>query len=560
MSAQAWNIFIDQDYVGNPQAYFSPDDSLGSVIERVIIQQQLEGYYFVQLDSVRIDENGTPTNTSLYFTNGPRSKISQIKIQGASVVDENDLLDLLDVRTGDVLMPGELDADIERILTYYGGKGYHFAKVWIDDLRLAEQSEEEYGLEITLSVEEGNQVQINDIMFLGAKRTRSSYLEYIMGIESGEKLNADLEAVQLSLEASRLFSVVSPVELIHVGGEEYIVLVSVEEEQPGAFDLVLGYQPPNASGNNNGLVGNGHLDLRNPFGLGRRIGLKLNRLLGQVSSVNVNYADSYFFGSAFSIEAGFQGIQQDSTFNQQSLKGAVGYRFLDGLEMFATINRETTRPGQSGLQFVQDTQRIPRSEITFWGFEVRYNRVDRPQNPRRGLRVETTLESGLKQRSSFERTPAGDTTTVSTRISQQRMDVLFRTYLPVLPGQVLVIGNDSRILVSEDFDVSDLFRLGGAQSLRGYDEDRFLGRIVSRSLLEWRYLFERTSYAYLFFDLGYIDRPGTIDFQSLRGWFPGYGLGIQFETGIGLINTSLALSTTDAPSQAKVHVGLSLGL
>ena len=117
-----------------------------------------------------------------------------------------------------------------------------------------------------------------------------------------------------------------------------------------------------------------------------------------------------------------------------------------------------------------------------------------------------------------------------------------------------------RVVASKDFDTSDLFRLGGAQSLRGYDEDRFRGRLVSRSLVEYRYLFERQSYGYLFFDLGYVDRPETPELAAMREFYPGYGLGMQFETGIGLINTSLALSTQDNPSQAKVHVGLSLGL
>ena len=41
---------------------------------------------------------------------------------------------------------------------------------------------------------------------------------------------------------------------------------------------------------------------------------------------------------------------------------------------------------------------------------------------------------------------------------------------------------------------------------------------------------------------------------------PGFGLGTQFSTAVGLVNASYALNPDDGPASGKIHVGLSFGL
>jgi len=557
------DIFVDSEFSSSvPDA--AAIDSLDMHVNEAIREQQRKGYYLAELDSIAW--NAPKTIGAIYIQKGPLLKVQQIDIRGVREEKEVDLLGLMDTKQGQVLLPEQLSADLDRILRHYETQGFPFAKIEVSAIQIIEDEEGAPGIGLDIQLEEGGSARLNDVLVIGAKRTRQSYIEYLIGLRRGDTLKEDLDVVRNKLAAVDHFVQVAPIELIEVGGGEYIAVIQVQEDVPGAFDLVLGYQPPANNANNGGVVGNGHLDLRNMFGMGRRISLRLNRLPGQISTLEANYADPYFWGSPLSIEGGFQGIQQDSTYNQQSYRAALGYRLLDGVDVFATINREAVRPGQSGVQLVGNTQRIARSEITFWGFSIRYRKIDSPVNPRKGIHLETGVEGGRKRRSVLQlegtgqMEAAGDTTMSTRRLQQQRLNVSLRGYIPFYQRQVLVLGNDTRILVSDEFDTSDLFRLGGAQSLRGYDEERFRGRTVSRALIEWRYLFERTSYAYLFFDVGYVDRPQTADFEAERNIYPGYGLGMQFQTGIGLINTSLALSTLDSPSQAKVHVGLSFGL
>ena len=70
---------------------------------------------------------------------------------------------------------------------------------------------------------------------------------------------------------------------------------------------------------------------------------------------------------------------------------------------------------------------------------------------------------------------------------------------------MLVLGVDALDLISDAYDRSDLFRFGGASTLRGYDEERFFAATAGRALAEYRYQLDVRSYAYVFLDVGYVN-------------------------------------------------------
>jgi outer membrane translocation and assembly module TamA len=226
-----------------------------------------------------------------------------------------------------------------------------------------------------------------------------------------------------------------------------------------------------------------------------------------------------------------------------------------------TLTREVTRPGQAGAQIRDGRQRIPRSEALFYGVRLGYHRVDDPRNPRRGGSLTVDLEQGTKERRFFEQTASADTTRRRETLRQERIEGRARVYIPLLSRQVLAAGVDASVLLSPSYDRSDLFRLGGARSLRGYNEDRFLGSSVGRVLLEYRLQIDRVSYAYAFGDLGYVERPALGSSEASTDVHPGYGIGIQFGTAIGVVETSYALQPADpSPASGRVHLRLSFDL
>ena len=56
-----------------------------------------------------------------------------------------------------------------------------------------------------------------------------------------------------------------------------------------------------------------------------------------------------------------------------------------------------------------------------------------------------------------------------------------------------------------------------------------------------------------------MERSKTVNLDSLRGFYPGFGVGFQIGTDVGLINISLA-ANPDELTNVRVHLRLSIGL
>src|SRR5947209_5843010 len=103
-----------------------------------------------------------------------------------------------------------------------------------------------------------------------------------------------------------------------------------------------------------------------------------------------------------------------------------------------------------------------------------------------------------------------------------------------------------------ELDESDLFRVGGLRSLRGYFESQFH---ISRYIIthaDYRFMTGRLSYIGFFADYGYLSRPETATFASQTLSLFGYGVSFQFDTQLGLLSASIALAKNETADQAKL--------
>ena len=101
---------------------------------------------------------------------------------------------------------------------------------------------------------------------------------------------------------------------------------------------------------------------------------------------------------------------------------------------------------------------------------------------------------------------------------------------------------------------TEMFYLGGADTLRGYDEDWFSGPRRVHANLEYRFLMGRNSQIFTFVDLGsvtFIDRPSVFDKLRI-----GYGIGARLESKGGIIQLDYGLAAGDSALRGKIHVKL----
>ena len=562
-TAVQWRLLLNGERAGWPDTVSTaPVDSLHAVGRRVLRHLRGNGYYYARIDSVTVDTSGAPAFVHLYAHRGPQVRIGTLRIEGDSAVPADELRALMETEEGDPLRPARLEADIQVLLDRYEAAGRPLAQIRVAETRLS--AEGAPTLRVTLRVTEGPALWLKRIEGPDDARTTPELLAHLAGLEVGEPLrDYDPEVIQRRFQEHELFQEVGMPKLRVAADGGAVLRIPVEEAAPGAFDFVLGYLPPSRTRDSGQLVGSGHLLLNHLFGGGRTAEFTLDRRPGRTSIFDVSFSDPYLLGLPLRVEGHFLGEQRDSTYGERVYELEGGYRLGSGLELTATLSREVVRPGPAGSQFLDNRQQIPRSTTLFYGLGVRYRRLDRPQNPRRGLSVDIQFARGRKARRLRRITANGDTTRVSDAFRQERLRGRLRAYLPLFDRQVLAVGGGGSVLLSPDgrWDRSDLFRLGGATSLRGYDEDRFLGNVVARGLVEYRLQLDRASYAHAFFDLGYVARPALTAATVTQGWHPGYGLGVRLQTAIGRISATYALNpNVQSPANGRVHLGLSVGL
>jgi len=559
--AAQWQLVLDGERTAWPDTVSTASlDSLQTVGRRVLRHLRRQGHYYATLDSASVDTSVTPASVRVHVRRGPQVRIGELRIEGDSAVSESELRALMDTEPGDPLRAPRLEADIQVLLDRYEEAGRPLAEIRVAETRLS--TGKTPALRITLRIDEGPQLRLRRIEVPDDARTSPGLLAHLADLEVGEPLRGyDPGAIRDRLREHEIFQSVEFPQL-RVGPDGDAVLrIPVEEAAPGAFDAVLGYLPPSRTRDSGQLVGSGHLLLKHLFGGGRTAEFTLDRRPGRTSIFDVSVSDPYLLGLPLRVRGHFRGEQRDSTYGERVYELEGGYRLGNGLELTATLSREGVRPGPSGTQFLGSRQQIPRSTTLFYGAGLRYEQVDRPQNPRRGLAVDVQFAQGRRDRRLQRITNDGDTTRVGDSFRQERLQGRVRAYLPLFDRQVLAVGGDGSVLLSPDYDRSALFRLGGAASLRGYDEDRFLGNVTARGLVEYRLQLDRASHAHAFLDLGYVARPALEATAATQGWHPGYGLGVRLQTAIGRLSATYALNPeVQSPANGRVHLGLSVGL
>jgi len=558
--APQWRLVVDGTEVDWPENHpTAPLDRVREGSRRVLKQLRRAGHYYARLDSATVDTTTTPPRVQLHVHRGPRVRVDTVSVTGAEAVPPDEVRRLVGVEAGEPLRPDRLEADIQAVLDRYETAGHPLAEVHIERTTVTASAPPR--LHLTLRIEEGPSLWLKRVTVPENTRTDPALIAHLADLTVGAPLtDYDPGRIRRALAEHPLFDAVDPPE-VRVGADGGALLrVPVEEAAPGAFDVVLGYLPSSGPRGGGQLVGRGHLTLNNLFGGARRAELQLDRRPGRASIFDLSVADPYVAGRPFRLEGRFRGEQRDSTYGERRYRLEAGYRFGGGLEVEGSVSREVVAPGPAGSRLREGRQRIARSRTWFYGVGLRFERLDRRVNPRRGLTLDLHVEQG-RERRRRRKVVAGDTLRVRRSGRQERLRGHGRGYLSLTPRQVLVLGGDGRLLLSDRYDRSDLFRFGGAASLRGYDEDRFLGTATARGVLEYRLLLDRRSYAYAFGDVGYVYRPALRRSDAGRGWHPGYGVGVQLDTAIGRITTTYALNPTVAsPADGRIHFGLSVGL
>jgi outer membrane protein insertion porin family len=200
------------------------------------------------------------------------------------------------------------------------------------------------------------------------------------------------------------------------------------------------------------------------------------------------------------------------------------------------------------------TLRMARNTFTGGEIGVQYDTRDFPANPRKGIRYMASFSFGTKRNSGPEYLIREDSLAHKEGIKKIKGQLSY--FQRLWQNQVFALNfSGSHIEGDKDqLQLSDHFWFGGFGSLRGYRENQFHGTSVSWVNLEYRFIVGRNSRVFLFNDWGFYQYEDASGIKN--DILAGYGVGIRFDTPLGVMGVDYGLGRGDTFSTGKIHFGI----
>lgn len=516
-------------------------EQLREAVER---ECERRGFPFARVDSVtlRPNEDSTEYEADVHLTEGLPLVLGGLSFEGEAALSAEALRRAGELSPGSPFSQAALLVAIDGMLAAYDEAGYPFAAIAVRDVAIREDSNAA-AADVTLDVREGERFIVSEFRVAGNTRTDADVIVRETRIAAGEAYDADRVAdIRGRLERLNFFSSVSDPELYLREGRGGIS-IRVAEGNTNLFDGIVGYQPPRADGERGTITGLVNLSFRNLFGTGRRFDARWEHASRDVTELELRYLEPWIFDFPFNVRGGYLQRSQDSAYVRRLVEGRIDYLATNTLSISLAVQSVDVIPGINTI--IPD---LASSVAVNGSLEVLFDTRDDIFGPRAGVLLRNSYTGGNKR----TRGPAERSDYI------QRIEFDASLFHELFPRHVAALALHGRELRGSALDASDLYRLGGANSLRGYREEQFSGTRIAWLGCEYRYALGRRSFAFAFFDLGYVFEPAAVlraaeDFTTVKR---GFGLGGRIETGLGILGVSYALGEGDSFTNGKIHFGL----
>ena len=409
-------------------------------------------------------------------------------------------------------------------------KGYSLA-----NLQLINQQKNENSLFSELILKLNSKRNITDIVIVGYDKFPTGIKKAITKKAKKVTFNQDnLKQINDEFDKLQFVNQLKYPEILFTTDSTKI-FVYLEKSKPNKFDGFIGFSNDDKSK----LTFNGYLDLQlqNILNTGEKFNLYWKNDGNKQTSFNIGTELPYIFKTPFGIKANLRIFKQDSTFQNTVTDLNLGYYFSYNTKAFIGYQKTTSVD-------IQNTNSFSLNDFTNTFLTSSFEHVTFSQDnfifPER-TKVFTKIGFGSR--------------TISSAKSNQFFGQLeVSHYFELNQKNSIFIKNQSYYLQSDDYIINELFRFGGINSIRGFNENSLQANVFSGIMAEYRYLVAPNLYVHSITDYGYFqDKTAEIDDKLL-----GLGFGFGLFTKNGLFNLVYANGRTSDQaiklSNSIVHI------
>ena len=380
---------------------------------------------------------------------------------------------------------------------------------------------------------------IDSIKVKGYEKFSKSHIKHYAGIKKENKFNKS-KLIEKSniLNSLGFVSVTKPPEILFKK-DSTIVYLYLKKEKNNLFDGILGFATNEDSQK---LIFNGYLnlELNNNLNFGEQFLLNYKADGNDQQNFKAKLTVPYLFKTPFGLITELKIFKRDSTFSTSDQLIKVRYQ----------INTTS------------------KSYIGFKGYESSNLRKDNSTN----VDVEDYTSKFILVGLSYTKaqnnilfpiksifhldTEIGSREYDNANESQIRASLLLHTIFNLNYKNSIYLKNNTELLNSESYFTNELFRFGGINSIRGFNENSIDASFYSVLNSEYRYQINQDIYVHSIIDFAYFENEIIVLKQKLYS----FGIGIGLQTTAGIIKFSIANGNTENQdfnfSNTKIHISI----
>ncbi|WP_422105742.1 POTRA domain-containing protein [Winogradskyella sp.] len=509
---------------GNYLAIASELDTLKYKLTRL-------GYIDTTLDSLT-KQNDTLFKAQFYLG----TKIHRIQIKYDSIFD-TELLNFIDHTARDrafELDITQLEPSLNVLNSKLAEQGDPFSTLQLVNI----SKQNPHLITADLKIVSNQKRRIDKIIVKGYEKFPQSYIKRFLKLRTGKtfNLNAIKDKVEL-LEDLRFANKIRDPEVLFTKDSTTLYLY-IEKTRVNNFDGFLGF---GTNENTNRIEFDGYLDLRliNNLNFGETLNLfyKSDEIDQQTFRVDADLP--FLFGSPIGLEVGLNIFRKDTTFSNARQYAKVNYQ----INAQHRVAMGITTTNSSNL-LDNDTSIL--NDYTSNYLTISYN-YTKPQfyDPLFPINFLFDLSSGFGDREN-------DLGSQSQTVFNLNTFKIFN----LNPKNSIYTRFNGAILTSDDYLDNELFRFGGINSIRGFEENSLVANLYGVINTEYRYRLSNGIYVHSVLDAAYFENQITNTKEKLFGF--GFGLGLLTNAGLFRLNYSSGKSENRQfrLSDSKVHVSL----
>jgi hemolysin activation/secretion protein len=377
-------------------------------------------------------------------------------------------------------------------------------------LRLINFKKENNQLFATLKIDTNKKRVLDEIVINGYEKFPEGHKKNIQRLYRKKTFNkSNLQKIYEDFNNLRFISQTRYPEILFTE-DSTKVFVYLQKAKSNRFDGFIGF----ANDEQNNLNFTGYLDvaLNNVLNTGEAFTLYWKSDDNQQVSFNVGIEVPYIFKTPLAIKTNLNIFKQDSTFQNTKTAIDLGYYFTTNKKIF--IGYQST--ASSDIQNINSTL-ISDFENRFYTSTFEYK--DFVADVLFPEKTKIYLKSGFGQRTSKLET---------NKQVFFELDVSHNLFLN--KKNIINLRSQNFYLQSTNFITNELFRFGGIQSVRGFNENSLQANTFTSLLTEYRYVLSPNLYVHSVLDYGFYEDVTSNNKNNLLGL--GFGFGIQSKNGL----------------------------